>query len=141
MKKNEILNNAISSLKICKESLNTYGKHTIIFSKVDQSIKELETINSNEYILCAAIHYKDSIIRVHQPKNIGIGLVICGRRHHNCLNVLNEIDGEYDRHSVEHGFLTNTDRFVGQLEAEEIARKVGQVDKLIGSVITSEDLY
>lgn len=39
------------------------------------------------------------------------------------------------------GFLTSTGRFVGRLEAEDVARRAGQVDKLIGGVLTSEDLW
>ena len=36
-------------------------------------------------ILCSAIHVKDGKKYEHQPKNIDLGFVVCGRRHHNCF--------------------------------------------------------
>jgi len=39
------------------------------------------------------------------------------------------------------GFLTSADRFVDRREAEDIARLAGQVTHLVGSVLTSEDLW
>jgi hypothetical protein len=39
------------------------------------------------------------------------------------------------------GFLTSAGRFVDRDEALEIARSAKQVDKIIGSVLTSEDLW
>lgn len=37
-----------------------------------------------EHIICAAIWFKNGIQYEHQPKNVDIGFVVCGRRHHNC---------------------------------------------------------
>lgn len=37
------------------------------------------------YIICAAVHYNDGNNYPHQPINIGSGIVIAGRRHHNCF--------------------------------------------------------
>ncbi len=38
-----------------------------------------------EYILSAANYYNDGKKHEHQPNNIEIGFVVCGRRHHNCI--------------------------------------------------------
>nr|DAL31682.1 MAG TPA_asm: hypothetical protein [Caudoviricetes sp.] len=38
-------------------------------------------------------------------------------------------------------FYTSKGRFVTREEGLEIARAAGQVDKIIGGVLTSEDLY
>ena len=105
-----------------------------------------------EYILCAALHYKDNKEYVHQPKNIVTGIVVCGRRHHNCITTLALLLG--DRYDISlmrgkcQGFLTNTDRWVTRQEAFKIAKAAGQLswdapdkhgDK--ENVLFSEDLY
>ena len=100
-----------------------------------------------EWIICAAIYWGDDKIRQHQPKNITTGLVVCGRRHHNCFVLLHEI-GEIDwtegytreGAKVTQGFMTSSDRFVNREEAADIAFKGGQIDKEC-SVLFSEDLY
>lgn len=95
-----------------------------------------------ERILCAAIWYDDGKVRVHQPKNIGSGIVICGRRHHNCIAVLAELfpNREYIN-QVQQGFLTSTDRFVLRYDAGEIAIKANQVKSSFNGNLFSEDLY
>ena len=40
---------------------------------------------STPYIICAAIWFKDGNKYSHQPRNVDSGLVVCGRRHHNCF--------------------------------------------------------
>ena len=96
----------------------------------------------NEYILCAAIHYDDGIERIHQPKNIETGFVVCGRRHHNCITTV----GVFGKRSADyagrmtHGFLTNKDRFIGRKEAVCVALFSGQIEKS-KSELFSEDLY
>ena len=42
-----------------------------------------------EYILCAALYYKDGKVHANQPKNITTGVVVCGRRHNNCYGIMN----------------------------------------------------
>lgn len=87
-----------------------------------------------EYILCSAIHFDDGVEREHLPKNIETGIVVCGRRHHNCFmtiayiadTTIDEIPMTKGQKKVQ-GFLTNTDRFVDRHEAVEIAHKVGQI--------------
>ena len=107
-----------------------------------------------EYILCAANFYQDNIRRVHQPKNITTGFVVCGRRHHNCIGTFAQIVRfPYSKKANKlqdteiQGFLTNTDRFVDRKEAYTIAFNADQIkgpnkghsENSIG--LTSEDLY
>ena len=107
-----------------------------------------------EYILTAANYYNDNKKHEHQPNNIEIEFVICGRRHHNCIGTFAQIAGfPYNEfwtkvsHSEIQGFITNTDRFVNRKEAYQIAYNSNQI---IGPNkgystnairLTSEDLY
>jgi len=102
----------------------------------------LSNSKRKEYILCAAIYYDDGQKYVHQPKNIDVGIVVCGRRHHNCFSILyNLLDDKYDiKLANTQGFLTSKDRFVSRAEAAEIALASGQIDKKT-DVLFSEDLY
>lgn len=100
-----------------------------------------------EYIICAANHYDDGSEQVHKPKNIKTGFVICGHRHHNCIDIFAKIVGfPYSEEAFkilrteEQGFLTNTNRFVDREEAGEIAFAAGQTKELIKR-LHSEDLY
>jgi hypothetical protein len=108
----------------------------------------------DEYIICAANYYNDNIIHVHSPNNISLGFVVCGRRHHNCIEIFALIVGfPYDErgHAIQkteiQGFMTNTNRFVDRKEAYDIAFKADQIkgpnkgysSNTIG--LTSEDLY
>lgn len=106
----------------------------------------------DEYIICAAIWYKDLPSTHYLPKNIDCGVVVCGHRHHNCIDIVKSLsnlrtvklspDGVGD--SIQ-GFLTNTNRFVDRIEALKIAIEQNQVDEndlgnpRIG--LFSEDLY
>ena len=107
-----------------------------------------------EYILSAANYYDDEVEHEHQPKNIKIGFVVCGRRHHNCIGTFAQIAGfpynefwsKVDNTEIQ-GFITNTDRFVNRKEAYTIAFNSNQIigpnkgypTNSIG--LTSEDLY
>ena len=100
-----------------------------------------------ERILCAANHYDDGIEHDHKPRNIKTGFVVCGRRHHNCINIFAMIVGfpyTEEAHTLhrteEQGFITNLDRFVTREEAAEIALAAGQIEKKI-ITLYSEDLY
>ncbi len=94
-----------------------------------------------EYILCAAIHLNDGKKYEHQPKNINIGIVVCGRRHHNCFVTLIQF---HPKRSIDkpitQGFITSIDRFVGRTAAAQIAFKAGQIPKESHTLV-SEDLY
>ncbi len=96
-----------------------------------------------EYILCAAIWFKDGVHYKHQPKNIDTGFVVCGRRHHNCFMIsyifLSEKHNIIKRDAVQ-GFLTSNDRFVDRKEAGKIAFEQKQIIELTDCLF-SEDLY
>jgi hypothetical protein len=108
--------------------------------------------NNGEYILCAAIWYKDLTTQTFLPKNIDRGLVVCGHRHGHCIDIMSKLGQlrsvQFGPDSVgesEQGFLTNTNRFVDRLEALEIAKKSNQLkaDEYIHERIGlfSENLY
>lgn len=88
-------------------------------------------MDGKEYILCSAVHYNDGKAYGHQPKNITLGLVIAGRRHHNCITTLSSLmGGAYDKRLAgqdSQGFITNRDRFVTRSEAYMIAREASQL--------------
>lgn len=105
-------------------------------------------------IICAANHYNDGKKYVHEPVNITEGFVICGRRHHNCINTFAQMVGfpyspeAQKLHNTEvQGFITTDNRFVTRQEAYKIAF---EADQIIGPNkgyptneigLTSEDLY
>ena len=107
-----------------------------------------------EYILCAAIWYKELPLRDEEilrhrgfsPYNVDKGIVFCGWRHPNCMYQMVAITG---KRSVEsevgeniQGFLTSQNRFVDRKEGLEIALKANQVINIhYGSQLYSEDLY
>jgi hypothetical protein len=110
-------------------------------------------MKTDEYIICAAIWFNDGKKYVHQPKNIDLGFVISGRRHHNCFitfsavksvvvkeNGLNEDQiGDYPK-NIEQGFLTSKDRFINRQEAAELALVTLQIDEPV-KILFSEHLY
>ena len=103
-----------------------------------------------EYILCAAIWYKDLPLlrpdvlepRGFSPYNVDRGIVFCGWRHMNCLYQMVAITGLMQHEAGEEiqGFLTNTNRFVDRKEAGDIAFKAGQIDKE-NNHLYAEDIY
>ncbi len=96
-------------------------------------------LNDKEYILCAAIYYPDDPAKyiVHGPTNITHGLVICGYRHHSCINMYFEMTLKRTP-LVMHiqGFLTSKNRFVTRKEAAEIAFEAQQVPKLYDNLLS-----
>ena len=101
--------------------------------------------DKSEYILCAAIWYKDGVKYDNQPTNISTGIVIAGRRHHNCIYTHWILTGKSksmmspeDRPTD--GFLTSKNRFVDRYEGAAIAYAAGQQSDAIGPMF-SEDLY
>lgn len=93
-----------------------------------------------EYLLCAAIHFEDGNKYEHQPKNIESGIVVCGRRHHNCFIVMDRKFREGIKGVLTQGFLTSTDRFLDRIEAAQIAFEAGQISDPKFKLF-SEDLY
>jgi len=113
-----------------------------------QPNKTLEPVR----IICSANHYRDSRVHVHQPRNIATGFVVCGRRHHNCINTFTQIVSfPYSEQALTikrtetQGFLTNTNLFVDRKLALLIALHAKQlihskyIDPNVG--LTSEDIY
>lgn len=93
-----------------------------------------------EYIICAAIHFKDDLKYNHQPRNIESGFVICGRRHHNCFMSKKILEFSEVKGTAIQGFLTSKDRFIDRKEGGEIAFKTGQIIYETNCLF-SEDLY
>lgn len=104
--------------------------------------------DAQEYILCAAIYLQDGKTHVHQPRNIESGLVIAGRRHHNCFATIAGLINreEYGKNgNIEQGFITSKDRYVTRQEAWVIAKEANQLHNSVATykegVLLSEDLY
>ena len=114
---------------------------------------------SKEFILCAAIWVDDGLKHGQQPKNIGVGFIVCGRRHHNCYQTIKDLkgdvneyfkslnmsDGSYRSHQ---GFITSLDRYVDRKEGWVIAKANNQVqfglsatESESDSILISENLY
>lgn len=74
---------------------------------------------------------------------------VYGVRHYDpfMLKQINALENQYKYPLLDfdQGFLTNKGRFVGRIEAMEIAKKQGQIIRLSGSpnadILFSEDLY
>jgi len=108
----------------------------------------------NEYILCAAIWYKEIPLKKKidgvLPINCDKGLVVLGHRHGQCMWTMGCLTGlrsvTYAEDGVGEyiqGFLTNKNRFVDREEGFDIAEIAGQLnDRTRGSrSLYSEDLY
>ena len=108
--------------------------------------------NSKEYILCAAIWYKDLPMkkpeildhRGFRPFNVDKGVVISGWRHGNCIYQMVGITGlrsiPQEAGEEVQGFLTNKNRFVDREEGGRIAFDSGQTIEL-KTFLYSEDIY
>jgi hypothetical protein len=109
-------------------------------------------VTNKEYILCAAVWYKDLPMvkpeildnRGFRPYNVDRGVVISGWRHGNCIYQMVAITGlrSIPKEAGEEvqGFLTNKNRFVDRVEGAQIAFDAGQTDELKNRLF-SEDLY
>ena len=96
--------------------------------------KEPEQYFTEEFIICAAVEYRGSII--------------CGRRHGDCQRTLENLLGPAndlpDRKNQ--GFMTSHDRYVDRQTAFKIAKKQNQIwhklfDGIDEGALNSEDLY
>ena len=108
--------------------------------------------NKKEYIICAAIHFKNEIVYKEQPINVKSGIVIAGRRHSDCcLTIINLIGDDFlskynhaNKKAVD-GFITSTNRFVDRYEAYKIAKEQNQVlyeeSNSKNKILVSENLY
>jgi hypothetical protein len=101
-----------------------------------------------EYILCAAIWYKEiplkKEIKAVLPKNCDRGLVVTGHRHGQCMWTMSSLTGlrsvQTEVGDYVQGFLTNKNRFVARDEAAIIAFDAKQI-KEETETLYSEDLY
>ena len=101
-----------------------------------------------EKIICAAIWYQDLPTQNFLPKNIDRGIVVCGHRHSNCIDVVKQLSGlrsvqlapDGVGNSVQ-GFLTDKNNFYDREEAWMIAFAAGQIKDETNKVLFSEDLY
>lgn len=83
-----------------------------------------------EKIECAAIKHKGKVYSMPRPyRHCDIVNFICEELNTNFVG------------SKGQGFITSTGKFVDRKEAEKIARESLQINKMIGSVLTSEDLW
>jgi len=105
-----------------------------------------------EYILCAAVWYKDGTEapRGLIAQNIGTGVVIGQWRHGNCINVrstnplwnakklaerkqetpmITKYEDTLEYYDYVDGFITSEGRFVDRWQGMKIAYEAGQVDK------------
>lgn len=107
---------------------------------VDQRVSPI--FGGKEYLLCAAIYYEDGKKYEHQPKNIISGIVVCGRRHHNCYITLASLLGDnYDvKLTHNQGFVTSKDRYLERKEAAQLAFECGQITEQ-SKTIFSEELW
>ena len=133
---------------------NTREEITKYHLSMGQEISEVELnqiTKKKEYILCAAIWYKDiplkKVIDGVLPKNCDRGLVVLGHRHGQCMWTMGSLTGlrsvtnaEDGVGEYEQGFLTNTNRFVDREEGGQIAFNSGQT-KDLRTTLFSEDLY
>lgn len=100
----------------------------------------LNNEDKQEYIICAAIWYKDKKKHEHQPLNIDSGFVVCGRRHHNCFMTVSILCEPLKKIVQIQGFLTSKNNFVERDKAAIIAFIAGQTVKPC-KILFSEDLY
>ena len=99
-----------------------------------------------EKIMCAAIWIKDENVQyTYYPTNVNYGLIVCGYRHHNCIeHISNLYEKERLRnYEIIQGFLTDNNRFVDREEARIIAEKANQLLKnhSTGKKLFSEDVW
>lgn len=103
---------------------------------------------NKEYIICAAIWFKDLPDHSLRCLNtVDKGFVVAGWRHGNVVETVKilsnlrtvKLSPDGVGETVQ-GFLTNTNRFVDRKEAGQIAYSSGQIDKPTDCLF-SEDLY
>jgi len=106
---------------------------------------------NKEYIICAAIWYRELPTQHFLPVNITEGIVICGHRHGHCIDLLKTMCnlrttklGPDSVGTTVQGFLTNTNRFVSRKNALQIAKDANQLinpSYITGNELYSEDIY
>lgn len=96
--------------------------------------------NTKEYLLCAAVRRKvpRDCYKVYHKEYQDIYEIELGWRH---PDILHRFGDEVSPKCLDQGFYTSKARYVSRKEGLIIARECGQVDQIIGGVLTSEDLY
>ena len=113
----------------------------ILMTKYTKQLKKsLKMDNKKEYLLCAAIRRltEKDCVKIYYEKQWDIYKIELGLRH---ADILHRFHGEVSKNPDDQGFYTSNGRFVTREEGLVIAREAGQVDKIIGGLLTSEDLY
>lgn len=68
--------------------------------------------------------------------------IMCGKRHAYILEEMFKLGIEYDKKTVQYGFLTDDDRFVNRIEAVSIAHECHQIPEDFSSTaLYSEDVW
>ena len=97
--------------------------------------------NSKEYIICAAIWYKDAEKINVKYLNIDKGIIFpCLNHDYSMLSRMFPNVKSFMKDNTEQGFLTSKRRFVDRKEGSKIAFECGQIKKDDGCLF-SEDLY
>lgn len=97
-----------------------------------------------EYILCAAIWYKDGVQHYSQPYNVPTGIVMCGLRHVCIHEQIRALTGDVDESKIVPGFLTSHNKFVNRFGAYSIAKNAGQLlqeDSTDSRELMSDDIF
>lgn len=83
-------------------------------------------------VIAAAINYDGLIFSVPAPG-----------RHHNVIHAMVDAGVKRNVRGEDQGFLLSDGRWCSRRAAEHIAREAGQIknEKLLGSILTSEDLW
>ncbi len=99
---------------------------------VDTELSDSQPISDSEICICAAIILDD-------------GRIIRGHRHDDCIQTASKwkkAGQDIGKLSMEQqGFYTSKERFVDREEGLRIQRAAGRNLEILGSVLTSEDLY
>lgn len=102
-----------------------------------------------ERVLLASIHYDVPEQYEDQPEGINNGWLVNGISHDDVRSTMEQTIHNYDKffaRKSNEGFLTSKNRFVGHVEAFQIAFRCGQVSNVESShrgngELSSEDLY
>lgn len=114
-----------------------------------------KAVEGQESIVCAAIWYREldkmsdkwipEVEGFMRPKNIQVGIVVCGYRHPSCMYTMIAITGkrsvETECGEYEQGFLTSENRFVDRKEAAIIHKANGGILHYSTEELYSEDIY
>ena len=142
-------------------SINENDSYKLIINQDYPKIDIVETMSEREYhLIMSAISVSESILKKAAKPKIKKEFivcsavmfhghtVICGRRHKDCYNIIENLgfDTDINDDRKNQGFVTSKNRFVNRSEAFIIAKDNNQIyhtmfDDVIEGELTSEDLY